>query len=173
VRRSSFALVAAASLLAACATFGVSGPPSDEARAMLAAVNGLAGDWEGNYGGQTVVTRFEPSSHGSAVREILFAGSPEEMTNVYHLDGPSLLMTHYCAMGTQPRLRARSLEGGRIEFALDSVTNRASADEPIMAGLVLELVDRDHLVEHWHNTGEDPSHPPADFRFTRRAASVR
>jgi len=50
-----------------------------------------------------------------------------EMTNVYHMDGPTLVMTHYCAAGNQPRLRAASGTSGTIDFKTDSVTNWTAA----------------------------------------------
>ena len=38
---------------------------------------------------------------GSAVHEHMFPGGPHEMVTVYHLDGPDLLLTHYCAAGNK------------------------------------------------------------------------
>ncbi len=175
MRAAGLALAWVPAWLAACAAPAPSGPPQppEHAAAMLAAIGSLAGDWDGLHDGQPVSTRFEPSSHGTAVRELLFVGTPEEMTNVYHLDGDSLLVTHYCALGNQPRLRARRLEAGRLEFTLDSVTNRASPDAPVMGALVLELVDPDHMVERWTASGKGTSEPGTEFRFTRRRTGTR
>jgi hypothetical protein len=73
------------------------------------------------------------------------------MTNLYHMDGPSMVMTHYCAVGNQPKMRA--VAGGPhdpIELKFDSVTNLAS-NQTYMGGMKLVIVDRDHIEEHWSN----------------------
>src|SRR5262245_4422836 len=43
---------------------------------------------------------------GSAFHETLFPGQPHEMVSIYHRDGADLVMTHYCALGNQPRMKA-------------------------------------------------------------------
>src|SRR5262245_31372960 len=43
---------------------------------------------------------------GSAVLETLFPGQPHEMVSVYHRDGADLVMTHFCSLGNQPRMKA-------------------------------------------------------------------
>jgi hypothetical protein len=45
---------------------------------------------------------------GSVVHEILFPGQPQEMIAIYTADGPDLVMTHYCVLGNQPRMKADS-----------------------------------------------------------------
>jgi hypothetical protein len=71
------------------------------------------------------------------------------MTNMYTLDGDSLVVTHYCAAGNQPRMRARAIEDGRIAFRLDSVGDLGSDDSHYMGELILVLVDADHVEQHW------------------------
>ena len=48
---------------------------------------------------------YRVASGGSVVQETLFPGSPHEMISMYHLAGGQLVMTHYCAMGNQPRMK--------------------------------------------------------------------
>ena len=43
---------------------------------------------------------------GSVVHETLFPGQPQEMVSVYTVNGPDLIMTHYCVLGNQPRMKA-------------------------------------------------------------------
>jgi hypothetical protein len=38
------------------------------------------------------------------------------MISVYHPDGSSFFMTHYCSMGNQPRMSSGGLAGGKLEF---------------------------------------------------------
>ncbi len=44
----------------------------------------------------------------------MYPGMEHEMTNMYTLDGNTLVMTHYCAGGNQPRMRATGVENGRV-----------------------------------------------------------
>lgn len=55
---------------------------------------------------EQVVSVIKLTASGSALQETLFPGQPMEMLSIYHLDGGDLIMTHYCALGNQPRLKA-------------------------------------------------------------------
>src|SRR5262249_25095171 len=97
-------------LLAATA----SSPADEKAVATSAqrfeALKKLAGDWVmvGKDGKptDTVVSSIRVTSGGSAIQETLFPGGEKEMITMYHLDGADLILTHYCMLGNQPRLRA-------------------------------------------------------------------
>jgi hypothetical protein len=65
----------------------------------------LAADEDGEPTDQ-VVSIIKTSGRGSVVHATLFPGQPQEMDSVYNVDGPHLVMTHYCALGNQPRLKA-------------------------------------------------------------------
>jgi hypothetical protein len=138
---------------------------------LLDSVKALAGTWESkSHDGGLQVTEFKVSSAGSVVREIMFPDTPHEMTNVYCLDGNALAMTHYCAMGNQPHLRAAARVGNQLEFGLVDVADKDSADEEYMGGLTLEFVDQDHLTEHWRSyvKGELQTGHSIDIALTRR-----
>jgi len=48
---------------------------------------------------------------------------------VYHMDGATLVATHYCPQGNQPRLRYHpELSGQRLEFRFRDATNLPDAD---------------------------------------------
>ena len=70
----------------------------------------LAGTWvEADKDGKPtdkVVSVIKVTAGGSAVQETLFPGQPQEMVSVYHMDGADLVMTHYCMLGNQPRMKA-------------------------------------------------------------------
>jgi hypothetical protein len=85
------------------------------------------------------------------VREIMFPGSEHEMTNVYHLDGNELVVTHYCAAGNQPRMVASKVDGNRITFHTDSVSDLKPGGGPFMGELTLVLVDAGHIEQHWRS----------------------
>ncbi len=129
----------------------VAGP--HERAALLEQVQKLDGEWlMTDEKGQTVVACvFKTTSGGSAVREVMFPGAPHEMTNMYHMDGRDLVVTHYCAHGNQPRMRAKPGKPGAIEFKLDSVANLTDAGGQYMGELTLTLVDTDALQEEWRS----------------------
>ena len=136
--------------------------------ALLGQVKQLEGTWTGkDAGGDTQTIVFAVSSNGSIVREIMLPGTDHEMTNIYHMDGPDLVMTHYCAMGNQPRLRAGSAKPGEITLACDSVTNMTGPGQMYMGGLTLVMKDKNHLIEKWTSiTSGKPDHH-ASFELTR------
>jgi hypothetical protein len=167
--------LAALPLFSACASSSerrvVSAATPAQNELLLDQVKALEGTWEmtDENGQRQVAAVFTVSSRGSIVREVMFPGAEHEMTNVYHMDGPSLVLTHYCAGGNQPRLRACSAKPGTIEFGLDSVTNLTGADESYMGELTLVRVDENTLREEWRSfrDGElQPEHSPV-FLLTR------
>lgn len=125
---------------------------ADEAlrQPLFDAVASLEGRWEGEGPeGTTLVSEFHVSSAGSAVVEVMSPGSPHEMTNMYTLDGNSLLMTHYCASGNQPHMRARAFENGKLAFDADGVSDLNPDEEGFMGAMTLVLVDANTLEQHW------------------------
>src|SRR5262249_17717977 len=93
----------------------------------------LAGAWVevGQDGKATdkVVSSIRVTAAGSAIEERLFPGSDHEMVTLYHLDGDDLVLTHYCSLGNQPRLRAEpGKDVNTIVFTFVSATNLKSKD---------------------------------------------
>ena len=147
-------------LVTACATSATNSltnprvvrPASDAQKSVLIErVKSLAGTWEGKApeGPQTIT--FAVCSGGSAVREVMFPGTPHEMTNMYTMDGDTLLMTHYCAMGNQPRLTAEGdCATGPIHFNFVDGTNIARRDDAHMDSLIMTPgADGQSLVNDW------------------------
>lgn len=141
--------------------------------AMLGRVKSLAGEWTkaGPDGGGVTAAVVSVSSAGTVVREIMFPGSPHEMTNVYHMDGPDLVMTHYCAGGNQPRMRCTPADASpdRLVFRPDSVTNLTSADQSYMAGMTLEFKPDGGLVQRWVSRAAGKDKDYASFELRRKA----
>ena len=129
--------------------------------AVMEHLGSLAGEWEmqdesGNWNTSSVFTL---SSNGSVVREIMFPGSPNEMTNLYHMDGTDIVATHYCAIGNQPRMVASGLEttddGPAIAFGFDSVSNLRESQSHVMGELRLVFIDDNTLREEWTSMTPD------------------
>jgi hypothetical protein len=166
-------LLAALALLApACAAHGpqvVRPASSEEKAAGFGQLEKLVGTWEtaDEHGRTIVASEFALTSGGSVVREIMLPGSPHEMTNVFHLDGPELLVTHYCAGGNQPRMRARNVAPGRLDFGFDGVTN-LTEEGTYMGELSLVMKDADTLEEHWTDFDKGVKQPELVFVLHRR-----
>jgi hypothetical protein len=110
----------------------------------------LAGTWVmADKDGQPtdkVVSIIKVTSGGSAVHETLFPGQPMEMVSVYHLDGADLVMTHFCMLGNQPRMKADPKSPpNQIHFEFAGGTNLDPAKDMHMHEGTLTFIDDDHI----------------------------
>src|SRR6516164_1693908 len=83
--------------------------PTPPTNASLEKMKKLAGTWlvadkDGKPTDQ-VASIIKVTAGGSVVHETLFPGQPHEMVSIYTVEGSDLIMTHYCVLGNQPRLR--------------------------------------------------------------------
>lgn len=153
------ALICAGGLgLCACQTSTVRvGATEAQDRAMLGEIAQLAGEWEiaGEDGSVQPASVFAVTSAGSAVREVMFPGTAHEMTNVYHMDGQRLVMTHYCAAGNQPRMVAsaarRTSEGTVYAFEFDSVSNLRESHDHYMGQMTLTIAGENEIRQEWRS----------------------
>ena len=138
-------LMVAALAFTACAAFAQT---TDGERA-FATLKTMPGMWEGSSNeGDTVQVNFKVISRGSAISsEIL---GKEDMLSVFNMDGSQLLLTHYCAVGNQPRMQASVTPDGKtITFHYVNATNLASTEDGHMQTMVLTLLDENHHTEEW------------------------
>ena len=120
----------------------------------LEAIKQLAGTWMlvGGDGKPTdqVASRFRVTSAGSAVEETLFPGSDHEMVTMYHLDGESLMLTHYCALGNQPRMKAEASDDPKkITFKFAGATNLKSENDMHMHEGTITLLEPNRIKAEW------------------------
>ncbi len=134
----------------------------------------LSGEWvdadaKGTDVGK-VVSTFSMTAGNSALREVMFPGLPHEMTNMYHPDGEGVLMTHYCAAGNQPRMRANVLahHPDTIDFQFESVTNKIKSTDTYMGRCMMTMRDDDTLDVAWtsYQEGKDVEH--VTFHWKRK-----
>ncbi len=116
----------------------------------------LVGSWEGKTsGGQSVTMTYSLVSGGTVV---MSDGAHDSMVTMYALDGNRLLMTHYCAMGTQPRMSASlSPDGKTLEFTFVDATNLSSPQAAHMHHALFTFVDANHYSEEWTFTQDGQS----------------
>lgn len=153
----------------ACAVIA-HGDPAKGAAA-LERLKPLAGEWDivGDDGKRGPGLVISVSSGGSSVREIMFPGSGHEMTNMYHADGDTVVLTHYCAVGNQPRMRARAANDGPLAFEFDSVTNLKGDEDTYMGSMVLTMVDANTIRQDWnHFTLKGGKASPTNITFRRK-----
>jgi hypothetical protein len=160
-----------ATSMSGCATTGprVAGEPDASTKAAFEQLKTLAGTWESvdEKGQKQVASVVTVTSAGSVVREVMFPGAAHEMTNMYHLDGSSIIATHYCAMGNQPRMRCTKSDGKTFHFTFDDISNLPSKDVDPMAGLVVDIKDRNTFVQTWDTLRQNGEHHMV-FELTRK-----
>lgn len=133
----------------------------------------LAGEWvdeDGSLGPQgKVVVTYKVTAGGSAVVETLFPGDEHEMVSVYTLEKDNVVMSHFCAMGNQPRMRASSFDGKRLNFAFDGGLNLDPAKDMHMHQGHVEFLGPNQVHSEWQTfVGEQPGEHVARFHLARK-----
>jgi hypothetical protein len=110
----------------------------------------LAGTWmaadEAGKPTDQVVSIIKVTAGGSVVHETLSPGQPHEMVSIYSVDGPDLVMTHYCVLGNQPRMKADPKSAANeIRFLFAGGSNLDPKKDKHMHEATLTIVDDDHI----------------------------
>jgi hypothetical protein len=156
--------------LAALACAGLALAAGEKNNAGFEKLKSLAGEWEGKAtDGKPVKATYKVTSGGSAVSETLQSGTEPEMLTVYHMDGGHLMMTHYCSLANQPRMRAAAFSGDpkSLDFQYVTATNHGKADAPHMHHLVVAFDDPNHITQKWMLKGMGPDQEVA-FHLERK-----
>jgi len=105
----------------------------------------LAADADGKPTDQ-VMSIIKVTAGGSAVHETIFPGQPQEMVSIYTVDGPDLVMTHYCVLGNQPRMKADPKSpANQICFQFAGGSNLDPTKDKHMHAATLTIVDDAHI----------------------------
>lgn len=126
--------------------------PPAPTNAAFEAMKKLVGRWTGEQSD----VKYELVSGGAALMETIDMGKGQGMVTMYVPVGEGVLMTHYCAMGNQPRMRAGAPDPrtGEIVFTFVDVTGVREPGEPVMNGLTLKPAG-DTLVADWTSKSGD------------------
>jgi len=127
--------------------------------ASLEKMKKLAGTWlladQDGKPTEQVASIIKVTAGGSAVHETLFPGQPHEMISVYTVDGGDLIMTHYCVLGNQPRMKAdRKSPANQIVWRFAGGSNLDPKKDKHMHEATLTIVDEDRLEVNgvgWEN----------------------
>ena len=152
-------------LSASAAIYGADAPdaklPAPKTNAGLEKMKKLVGTWmvadkDGKATDQ-VASIIKLTAGGSAVVETLYPGQPMEMVSVYTADGSDLVMTHYCVLGNQPRMKADPKSpANQIVFKFAGGTNLDPAKDKHMHAATLTIVGDDRIELQgtgWENGG--------------------
>jgi hypothetical protein len=153
----------AAAILCFTALSAAAGPSEDAFEKLKA----LSGDWEAKTPkGGTLHVSYRLVSRESVLVETWAPGTKSETITVFHLDGPSLLATHYCAQGNQPRLALASSGPDGYVFEFRDATNLAKPAASHLRRLRVALSDADHFTkeETYVEAGKDDA---SALSFTR------
>lgn len=123
---------------------------TDPAKAGMDKLKKLVGTWvEADKDGKPtdkVVSVVKLTAGGSAVQETFFPGTDMEMVSMYHLDKGELVMTHYCVLGNQPKMKADPKSAANtIKWEFAGGTNLDPAKDMHMHASTMRFVDDDHL----------------------------
>jgi hypothetical protein len=133
----------------------------------------LAGEWTGkaDHGKMTHDAKvvYKVTSGGSAVVETIDPGGEHEMVTVFTQDGDDIVLTHYCMLGNQPRMKAGGGNGGKkLVFKFAGAGNLKSDKEPHMHDLTIEFIDADHIKSTWTFYQDGKEDSKADFDMKRK-----
>jgi hypothetical protein len=136
-------------------------------------LKGLVGTWVGTTdmgdGKQQAVTVvYELTSGGTALTEKLGPGTPMEMISVYHKEGKSLGMTHYCAVGNQPHMKLKKADAKSMAFEMVGNAGISSPKESHMHAVTLSIIDANTLKHEWVNYEDGKKKMTGVFTFKRK-----
>ncbi|MEO9461279.1 MAG: hypothetical protein ABJ242_00960 [Marinomonas sp.] len=138
-------------------------PDTVDAEAAFAKLLGLEGSWQiAGRAEHRLRIRFYPTAGGSVlVEEWTNKGRPHSLT-LYHRDGDTLLATHYCPQGNQPRMALFGDPSGAVRFTFRDITGYDPSSQQFQHDLWFAFDDPDHITrsEIYHD-GEGVKHPSA------------
>ena len=130
----------------------------------------LVGSWEGTFkeGGKdmSATARFQTVSDGSVLAGWLGEGTPHEMVTMFHMDGNTVMATHYCAAHNQPRMVLVMGEGNRLVFVFKDGTN-LEPEVGHMHQVAFIFDGSNHHIEEWTYLKNDKKET-SRFDFKRK-----
>ncbi len=164
--------IAAALAVAQAASSAGAPAAQGQARPAFERLKSLAGDWVGTGetpDGPPVRVVYRVTGAGSALVETLFPATEHEMVTVYHLDGPDLVLTHYCAAGNQPhmKLNVAASAADRLVFDFGGGTNLDPAVDQHMHSATFAFADENHIEVEWRSFAKGQPSGTHRFKLTR------
>jgi hypothetical protein len=128
-------------------------PTKEQALAVFEKLKKFQGSWKCNSEG---LGDFQESYKLIAGGSVLMGNEMEDkpdmaMVTMYHMDGDTLMLTHYCMAKNQPRLTLTKVSdnGNTATFEFKDGTNLASRDVGHMDSVVINFKDDDNFNSRW------------------------
>lgn len=146
--------------------------PAAKPSATFERIKALEGTWRGStqHGSMTpepAEARYDVTSGGSAVIETLFPGTPHEMVSVYHEQGGTLTMTHYCMLGNRPLLELTGADAKQVSLSLAGQQGLGSAEEPHMHALSIAWESQNEITQRWTSYDAGQPQETTTIKLTR------
>ncbi len=129
----------------------------------------LIGEWEGkDPDGKPMAVSYQWTGGGTSLVETMTKAQKPLMMTMYHADKGGLMLTHYCKLGNQPRMRADRPDGDAktLTFNFFDITNLANPTDAHMHKVSFNFQDQDHFTQEWM-LSKDGKELPHRFEFTR------
>lgn len=169
-------LIVALAALAGLATISMADQPKHDAMGPsnpgFERLKTLIGMWRTKgEDGKPATISYSLVSNGSALLETLGPEKEPHMVTMYHADGGNVLMTHYCGVANQPRMRASSpaADAKLMEFVFVDCTNLPAPEAGHMHHLTVTFVDKNHFTQEW-TWAEKGTEAKTVFHFERKKA---
>jgi hypothetical protein len=128
-------------------------PTKEQALAVFEKMKKFEGKWECNSPGLgDFKETYKLIAGGSVLMGNEMEDKPEmAMVTMYHMDGDTLMLTHYCMAKNQPRLVATKVADdlSSVTFEYKDGTNLASRDVGHMDSVVINFKDDDNFSSRW------------------------
>ena len=129
----------------------------------------LVGEWQGkDPEGKPMTVSYQWTGGGTSLVETMTKTEKPMMMTMYHADKGGLMLTHYCKLGNQPRMRATMPKGDvkTLAFHFVDATNLAQPTDPHMHNVAFTFHDQDHFTQEWMLRKEGKELPHR-FEFIR------
>ncbi|MGH8105558.1 MAG: hypothetical protein ACREO1_07445 [Arenimonas sp.] len=152
-------------------------PAEDPTMLVFKQLSGLVGGWAGKSpSGRENKVNYRLTAGGTVLVETWSLSSGRESMTMYHIDGETLIATHYCPQGNQPRLVLMP-DDEKLSFAFHDGTNLHIPGKAHQYSFWLKIIDGEHFqrneiyVENNVVIDKPPVEDPQEtFSYTRISA---
>ncbi len=154
--------------LSLCAAAALAGSDVLTPKQAFEKLKTLVGTWEGTGEDAGMKVVYKLTGAGSALIETQMPDTAMEMVSVYHMDGPDLIMTHYCAAGNQPTMKYKPGDAKSLNFEFLKGSNMKPTDMHIHSARI-RILSADTLESDWIGYANGKPAGTETFKLKRAA----